>query len=109
MNSRDSFDALLQGALEQRRGLGLDRRRIVVQHFSATHVEIDGQRLVNFCANDYLALSWHPKIVAAMARAAQDDGAGAGASPLISGYSPAHASAERAIARWKGTESALLL
>src|SRR4051812_6167694 len=42
-------------------------------------------------------------------RAAQSHGAGAGAAPLISGYTDLHASAERALARWKGTESAVLL
>src|SRR4051794_8556366 len=97
--SDDPFEQVLRHALEERRRLGLDRRRIVTQHFSATHVQIDGRRLVNFCSNDYLGLTRHPKIVAAMARAAEQHGTGAGASALISGYTPAHASAERAIAK----------
>jgi 8-amino-7-oxononanoate synthase len=42
-------------------------------------------------------------------RAAQLRGAGSAASPLISGYTDLHASAERTLAQWKGTEAAVLL
>ncbi len=101
-----------QAALDQRRQLGLDRRRTIAEHFSAgssTHVRVKAQRLVNFCSNNYLGLSQHPKIIAAMVRALGEEGAGSGASALISGYTPVHASAEAAIAKWKGTGGAVLL
>ena len=48
-------------------------------------------------------------MIGAIERATRECGGGAGASALISGYSPAHASAEAALATWKGTESAVLL
>jgi 8-amino-7-oxononanoate synthase len=105
----DELFRVIESALANRRALGRDRRRIIARHFSPTQVEIDGRRLVSFCGNDYLGLSQHPKIAAAMAHAARAHGSGAGASPLISGHSPAHESAERAIARGKGTDSAILL
>src|SRR5687768_3324615 len=105
----DEIFRFLDAALKHRCELGQDRRRIVARHLSIGDVEIDGRRLVNFCSNNYLGLSRHPKIVSAMARAADEHGAGAGASPLISGHSPAHESAERAIATWKSVEAALLL
>jgi len=93
-------------ALNDRREARGYRRRRVIRALDATHVEIDGRRCVNFASNNYLGLTHHPRVVAAF----QSTGhAGSGAAALISGYTPAHASAERAIAQWKGTEASLLL
>jgi 8-amino-7-oxononanoate synthase len=98
----------LAGALAAREQAALLRRRLIAEPLDATHVRIAGRRLVNFASNDYLALSRHPHVVRA-AQAALADGVGAGASPAICGRQPAHASAEAAIAQWKGTEAAVLL
>ncbi len=87
----------------------LFRRTRVVDPVDATHVRVDGVTLVNFCSNNYLGLTHHPDIRAAAGSAIEQWGFGGAAAPLICGYGPAHASAERAIALWKGTESALLL
>ncbi|MEO6434474.1 MAG: 8-amino-7-oxononanoate synthase [Tepidisphaeraceae bacterium] len=107
--SGDDFDDLLAAALDDRRQSNLLRQRCPVRPIDATHVEIDGARYVNFCSNNYLGLTHHPRVVEAIARAAREQGGGSGASALISGYTQAHASAEAALARWKGTESAVLL
>src|SRR5690242_2067467 len=68
----------------------LDARHLRRQRFThsgpqgATIVQ-DGQTLVNFGANDYLGLAADPRLSAAAARAAQQEGWGAGASPLVTG------------------------
>jgi 8-amino-7-oxononanoate synthase len=100
---------LLRKAMDDRRGALLYRQRRVVNLEGSTTVEHDGRRYVNFSSNDYLGLRTHPDVISAGARAVAEHGAGSGASALISGYSPLHASAEAALARWKGTESAILL
>src|SRR5690348_15060229 len=105
----DALSHLLSAALESRRQLSLDRHQTIAEHISGAHVEIDGRRYVNFSSNDYLGLSRHPDVIEAMSAAARKHGAGSGASPLICGRTPAHASAEAMLAKWKGTESALLL
>lgn len=87
----------------------LYRRRRDGHVLDATHIEVNGRRYVNFAANNYLGLSHHPRVVEAAADATRREGAGAGASPLVTGRGVAHASAERAVAAWKGTESAVLL
>ncbi len=58
------------------------------------------RELLAFCGNDYLGLSRHPEVVAAMAEGARRHGAGSGASHLVSGHSPAHAALEEELARW---------
>lgn len=105
----DPWDRLVRQRLSRLEADHLHRRRRVVRPLDATHVEIDGRTYVNFASNNYLGLSHHPRVLEAAADALRLDGAGAGASPLVTGHGPAHASAERRIAQWKGTEAAVLL
>src|SRR5688572_17068667 len=96
---RDELEKMIRSALEAR-GSALQR----------TRTALDARRdALDFSSNDYLGLSGHAKVVEAMASAARQWGAGSRASALITGYTEAHQSAERAIARWKETESAVLL
>jgi 8-amino-7-oxononanoate synthase len=105
----DSLNSFLDAELLRLRESQLLRQRRVVRPIDATHVEIDGKVCVNFCSNNYLGLTHHPRMIAAIRQAAESCGVGAGAAPLISGYSPQHSKTEAAIARWKQTESAVLL
>jgi 8-amino-7-oxononanoate synthase len=102
------FDALIEPELARLADAHLLRSRRIIRPIDSVHVEIDGRVCTNFCSNDYLGLTHHSRVIKAFCDSATRFGAGAGASPLISGYSPAHASAETAIARWKATESAIL-
>jgi len=63
---------------------------------------------VQFASNDYLGLTRHPKVVAAAHDALDRWGAGSGAARLIVGSRPVHTELERALAGWKGAESAVL-
>lgn len=71
--------------------------------------ELDGHGdVVSFASNDYLGLSAHPAVVAAAHAALDRWGAGATASRLVVGSRPPHHDLEAALARWKGTEAALV-
>src|SRR5439155_24752873 len=69
---------------------------------------INGQSLINFGSNDYLGLAADPRIAAAVRSALDNEGWGAGASPLVTGRSELHARLERELATFEGTEAALL-
>ena len=103
------LDDLLGEELARRASDHLLRARPVAESVGHCRVRIDGREYVNFASNDYLGLSRHPRVVEAARAAAAQFGAGAVASPLITGYTPVHAAAERALADWKRTESAVLL
>lgn len=67
---------------------------------------------LDFGSNDYLGLATHPEVLAA---ARGSDGRstkllrfGSGASPVLSGYTPHHATLEAELARLSGTEAALV-
>lgn len=98
------FDRVLESLADQ----GLSRRPVTVQRRDATRVVLDGDALVNFCSNDYIGLSTHPRLVAALREAAGRWGVGSTASPLICGRSEVHAELERALAAFTGRARALL-
>ncbi len=63
---------------------------------------------VNFCSNDYLGLANDERVASAMADAARQFGAGAGASHLVSGHTAEHDALERELADFTGRERALV-
>ena len=87
----------------------LQRRRVLrtVARREGVRCEVDGRILLNFCSNDYLGLSQHPRVVAAM-RDAAGEGAGGTASHLVCGHGAQHAALERDLADWLQCERALL-
>ena len=64
--------------------------------------------LLNFGSNDYLGLAADPRLADAAAEAAQAEGWGAGASPLVTGHSTSHRRLEARLAEFLGTEAALV-
>ena len=85
----------------------LRRSRRVVRPLEGAYLEVDGERLLGFCSNDYLGLANHPELVAAACAGAQSFGVGAGASPLVSGHSAANAQLEQQLAAFVGLPRAL--
>lgn len=94
--------------LAERRRHGLHRVRRRLESAQGVHVQSRGRTFLNFSSNDYLNLAADPRLARAAARAARRYGSGAGASPLVSGNLPPHRRLERDLARWEGTEAALV-
>lgn len=67
-----------------------------------------GRELINFCSNDYLGLSKHPKVIERTKQYAEQFGAGSTASRLVSGSFAIHEELETKLAETFGTEAALL-
>lgn len=90
----------LPAALEGLADAGLRRERRVRSGLAGD--------VLDFGSNDYLGLAGDPRIAAAAAGAAQGYGWGSGASPVVSGRTPPLAALEDRIARFEGTEAALV-
>lgn len=69
---------------------------------------VAGPPLLDLASNDYLGLSRHPAVVAAAQAATKNEGLGAGASRLVTGTRPGHATLESALAGWLGRQQVLL-
>jgi 8-amino-7-oxononanoate synthase len=94
--------------LNDRRHCGLYRVRRRLQSAQGSHVRWQGRDFLNFSSNDYLNYAADPRLASAAARAARRYGCGAGASALVSGRLPPLRTLERDLARWEGTEAALV-
>ena len=98
------FEADLQLRLKAIRADGLYRALHRIDSAQGVRIQIAGAELLNFSSNDYLGLANH----AALRKAAQEFGAGSGASRLICGSLAAHHDLETELAAFKGTEAALV-
>ncbi len=67
----------------------------------------DGRRLLNLCANNYLGLADHPRIVAAAAAALERYGFGMASVRFICGTLDLHRALEEAVAAWLGMDDAI--
>lgn len=70
-------------------------------------VVINGKRVLNFCANNYLGLANHPRLVAAATQAMQKYGVGPGAVRSIAGTMSLHLELEKRMAEFKHVEAAI--
>jgi glycine C-acetyltransferase len=68
---------------------------------------VDGQRVLNFCTNNYLGLANHPKMKEAAKAAVDAWGVGPAAVRSIAGTQAPHVELERRLAAFKGVENAL--
>ena len=71
-------------------------------------LELVGRSLANFGSNDYLGLASDERLCLAVSDAINDRGWGSGASPLVTGRGLLHGKLENELARFEGTEAALL-
>ena len=71
-------------------------------------VTTEGRRVILMASNNYLGLATHPALKQAAIAATEKFGVGSGAARLVSGTLPPHEELESALARFKGTEAALV-
>ena len=87
---------------------GLYRSNKTLQQRKGHQAVLQGRPVTLFCSNDYLGLSQHPDVSAAMQKGVEQWGAGSGAAHLISGHCQPHEELEQAFADFMGYEAALL-
>jgi glycine C-acetyltransferase len=68
---------------------------------------VDGQRVLNFCSNNYLGLANHPRLVEAARQALDRFGVGPAAVRSIAGTMELHVELERRLAAFKGVPAAI--
>lgn len=82
--------------------------RIITSPQGAVITTDDGREVVNFCANNYLGLSSHPRIIEAAKKAVDSRGYGLSSVRFICGTQDIHRELEQRIADFTGMEDAIL-
>lgn len=98
----------LEDKLQIREQAYLTRKRAVVSSAAGVWQTVNGEKLRNFCSNDYLGLVSHPLLIHAAQQATAEYGTGSGASHLVSGHSHWHHLLEEHFAERTGRSRALL-
>jgi glycine C-acetyltransferase len=94
--------------LQEIRDAGLYKHERVIESPQAATIKVGGREVLNFCANNYLGLSSHPKVIAAAHAALDDRGYGLSSVRFICGTQDRHKQLESEIARFLGTEDTIL-
>jgi glycine C-acetyltransferase len=103
-NARAHFTA----ALAEIRDAGLWKAERVIQSPQGAHITAGGKEVLNFCANNYLGLSAHPRVIAAARAALDDRGYGLSSVRFICGTQDRHKELEAAVSGFLGTEDTIL-
>jgi len=107
--SSSPFLAHLRSELEGLRAAGLYKgERVITTPQGATVRTADGREVINLCANNYLGLSSHPRVVDAAHEALRTRGYGMSSVRFICGTQDLHKTLEQRIARFVGCEDAIL-
>lgn len=105
----ETINKAIQAELDQIRKDGLFKEeRIIVTPQSAEIGTDQGQEVLNFCANNYLGLSSQPQIIEAAKAAIDSHGFGMSSVRFICGTQDIHKELEQKIAKFVGTEDAIL-
>lgn len=99
----------LQQELQSIRDAGLYKKeRIITTPQGADIRTADGAEVINFCANNYLGLSSHPRVIAAAKKAIDTHGFGLSSVRFICGTQDIHKTLEEKISRFLGTDDTIL-
>jgi glycine C-acetyltransferase len=98
----------LQNELDAITANGLYKKERIITSPQGAEITVNGETVLNFCANNYLGLSSHPEVVQAAKDALDSHGFGMSSVRFICGTQDIHKQLEETIARFYGTEDTIL-
>ena len=103
-----SIQQRLQKDLEEIKASGLYKTERVITSPQSAEIQVNGKTVLNFCANNYLGLSSHPKVLEAARQAMETHGYGMSSVRFICGTQDIHKELEKKISEFLGTEDTIL-
>jgi len=105
----DSLKPKLEQELKEIEAAGLFKNERIITSPQAAEITISGgKKVLNFCANNYLGLSSHPKVIEAAKAAIDSHGFGMSSVRFICGTQDIHKELEQKISEFLGTEDTIL-
>lgn len=100
---------VLQKELEEIVSAGLYKRERIITTPQGADIKVNnGEEVINFCANNYLGLSSHPKVIEAAKNAIDSHGFGMSSVRFICGTQDIHKELEQKLSAFLGTEDTIL-
>lgn len=98
----------LRAEIEDIKASGLYKTERIIESPQGAEIIVNGKKVLNFCANNYLGLSSHPKVIEAAKKYIDKRGYGMSSVRFICGTQDIHKELERKIADFLGTEDTIL-
>ncbi|HRN91418.1 MAG TPA: glycine C-acetyltransferase [Ferruginibacter sp.] len=104
----EKFVQRIAKELEEIKAAGLFKSERVITSPQGAEITVNGKTVLNFCANNYLGLSSHPKVIEAAKACIDNRGYGLSSVRFICGTQDIHKTLEKKIAEFLGTEDTIL-
>lgn len=104
----ETLRPILTTELQEIVSAGLHKKERIISTPQGADIVANGISVINFCANNYLGLSSHPKVISAAKRAIDTHGFGMSSVRFICGTQDIHKELEEKISNYLGTEDTIL-
>ena len=104
----ESIVARLQKEIADIKAAGLYKTERIIESAQGPIITVGGKEVINLCANNYLGLSSHPKIIDAAKKYIDESGYGLSSVRFICGTQDIHKELEAKISAFLGTEDTIL-
>lgn len=103
-----NFVKRIGAELEEIQSAGLFKKERIIESPQGAEIIVNGKKVLNFCANNYLGLSSHPKVLEAAKKYIDLRGFGMSSVRFICGTQDIHKELEQKISAFLGTEDTIL-
>ncbi|MDO8482304.1 MAG: glycine C-acetyltransferase [bacterium] len=103
-----NLEKIIQDELQTMRDGGLFKVEKTIQGHPGTEIKVDGKKLINLCANNYLGTSQQKGVLKAAQKALKDYSLGLNSVRFIVGTTDLHKKLEASISKFFGTEDTIL-
>lgn len=104
----EAFVTRIAAELEEIKASGLFKTERIIESAQGPEIMVNGKIVLNFCANNYLGLSSHPKVIEAAKKYIDLRGFGMSSVRFICGTQDIHKELEAKISKFLGTEDTIL-
>ena len=104
----EHFSKRIKSELEEISTAGLFKKERIISSEQGAEITVNGKTVLNFCANNYLGLSSHPKVTEAAKQYIDRRGYGMSSVRFICGTQDIHKELEQAISSFLQTEDTIL-
>jgi glycine C-acetyltransferase len=102
------FVKRIAGQLDEIKGAGLFKNERIITSEQGAEIVVNGRKVLNFCANNYLGLSSHPEVIQAAHKVLDSRGYGLSSVRFICGTQDIHKELEGKLSEFLGTEDTIL-